>query len=105
MSERALPAAADLPDWTLEQVLLAVHQPWSSEVAHAAREALHRIAAFVGLTHAHRHVAQPPDGTSSGLGDAAATATATAASTHSTAWARRTLGFAHYSREAPRGAR
>lgn len=60
VSERELLAAAGLPDWTLEQVLLAVHQPPSPEVAQAARDALHRIAAFVGLTHAHRHVLDRP---------------------------------------------
>lgn len=63
VSERALLAAAGHPGWTLEQLLLQVHQPDAVEDACAARECLHRIAAFVGLTHAHRHVLNRPPAT------------------------------------------
>lgn len=60
VSERDLLAAAGHPGWTLEQLLLAVHLPLNLAAGQAARETLHRVAAFVGLTHAHRHVVNRP---------------------------------------------
>lgn len=59
-SERDLVDAAGLPGWTLEQILAEVHLPASPAMAERARLALHRIAAFVGLTHAHQHVLNRP---------------------------------------------
>lgn len=48
--------AAGAPGWSLEQVIGEVHMPASPTMACLAREALHRVAAFVGLMHAHDHV-------------------------------------------------
>lgn len=59
-SERELLEAAGLPGWTLEQVLTEVHMPASPAMAGRALLALHRIAAFVGLTHAHQHILDRP---------------------------------------------
>lgn len=60
VSEREMLAAAGLPGWTLEQLLLEIHAPASPRMATAAREAIHRVAAFVGLAKAHQHVINRP---------------------------------------------
>lgn len=53
-------SAAGVPDWTLEQVIEETHFPVSPRMGEAAREALHRIAAFAALAKAHSHTLNRP---------------------------------------------
>lgn len=60
VSRDRLLEAAGMQGWSLEMLLEETHMPASPKMGEAAREALHRIAAFAALAKAHTHTLNRP---------------------------------------------